>query len=309
MFSGHIIDVVYMSDFDLNLVRTFVLLYETRSVTATAESMHLTQPTVSYGLQKLRRRFDDELFRRTGAGLIPTTTASELYQPLCAALAGIEGIVSRSDAFDAATARTGFTIALSDLGEVALLPRLLTRLRTDAPGSTLTVRPLDVEGAEAQLGRGEIDAFIASPLICSQRLARIPLFSESYVGMVGQEHPRLRGNPVTEADLAAEEHVTVFGPNGHHGPRRALNAHGMNVALEVTRFSSLPYLLRGGELVAMAPRKVAEVFADTQPVRLFEVPFEIESVEVSIYARHPHARSSAQRWLVEFMHRVLAERK
>src|SRR4051794_41861026 len=58
------IETVYVADFDLNLVRVFVLLYETRSVTATAEAVRVSQPTVSYSLGKLRRRFDDELFRR-----------------------------------------------------------------------------------------------------------------------------------------------------------------------------------------------------------------------------------------------------
>ncbi|MFF9814943.1 LysR family transcriptional regulator [Streptomyces sp. NPDC014006] len=55
-----------MRSFDLNLARIFILLYETGSVTATADTPHLTQPTVSYSLAKLRRHFGDD-FRRTGA--------------------------------------------------------------------------------------------------------------------------------------------------------------------------------------------------------------------------------------------------
>lgn len=298
-----------MTDFDLNLVRTFVLLYETRSVTATAESMHVTQPTISYGLQKLRRRFGDELFRRTGTGLVPTTTARELYEPLHAALATIESAVSGTQTFDPATAQTGFTLCLSDLGEVSLLPRLMDAVRRRAPGVTLTVRPLDVGNAADQLGRGEIDAFIASPLISSQRVARIPLFAEGYQAMVAADHPRLRGTRPSRAQLADERHITVFGPTGHDGPRKALEAHGLSgrIALEVTRFSALPYLVRYSELVAIVPRNVAEVFATAHRVRLLELPFDVEPVRVSIYARHSHARSSAQRWLIDLMHEVLTE--
>ena len=55
-----------MSDFDLNLTRVFVLLYETGSVTITADTLHVTQPTISYSLRKLRRHFDDVLFQRSG---------------------------------------------------------------------------------------------------------------------------------------------------------------------------------------------------------------------------------------------------
>jgi DNA-binding transcriptional LysR family regulator len=297
-----------MRDFDLNLVRTFVLLYETRSVTATAESLHVTQPTISYSLQKLRRRFSDELFRRTGGGLVPTTTARALYEPLHSALSRIETAVSGAwSSFDPATARAAFTLCLSDLGEISLLPRLMAALPSRAPGVTLTVRPLDVGGAADQLGRGEIDAFIASPLLSSQRVARIPLFSEGYLGMVALDHPRLRGDRVSFEALAAERHVTVFGPTGHDGPRRALEARGLldRVVLEVTRFAALPYLVQDGELVTMVPRMVADLFAAEHRVRLFELPLDVEPAQVSVYTRHAHARSPAQHWLVGFMSEVL----
>ena len=298
-----------MRDFDLNLVRTFVLLYETRSVTATAESLHVTQPTVSYSLQKLRRRFADELFRRGGGGLVPTTTAQALYPPLHSALAEIESTLSGARSFDPATARARFTVCLSDIGEVSLLPRLMAALPSVAPGVSLTVRPLDVDSAVDQLGRGEIDAFIASPLIDPQRVARIPLFTEGYVGMVGADHPRLRGPRPSPAELTREQHVTVFGPTGHHGPRRALEAHGLldRVVLEVTRFSTLPYLVQDSDLVAMVPRLAADVFATDHRVRLLELPFEIEPAQVSVYARHSHARTPAQHWLAGFMHEHLSE--
>jgi DNA-binding transcriptional LysR family regulator len=297
-----------MRDFDLNLVRTFVLLYETRSVTATAESLHVTQPTISYSLQKLRRRFSDELFRRTGTGLEPTTTARALYEPLHGALSAIETTVSGAWSFDPASARAAFTLCLSDLGEISLLPRLMAALPSCAPGVTLTVRPLDVANAAGQLGRGEIDAFIASSLIDSQRVARIPLFSEGYLGMVSRDHPRL-GTEVSVGALAAERHVTVFGPTGHDGPRRALEAYGLldRVVLEVTRFAALPYLVQDGELVAMVPRLVAEMFAADHRVRLFELPLDVEPAQVSVYTRHPHSRSPAQHWLVGFMREVLGQ--
>ena len=295
-----------MRDFDLNLVRTFVLLYETRSVTATAESLHVTQPTISHSLQKLRRRFSDELFRRTGGGLVPTTTARALYEPLHRALSDIESAVSGARSFDPASARAAFTLCLSDLAEISLLPRLMAALPSQAPGVTLTVRPLDVDRAADQLGRGEIDAFIASPLISFQRVARIPLFSEGYLGMVSRDHPRL-GPRVSFDELTAERHVTVFGPTGHNGPRRALEDCGLldRVVLEVTRFAALPYLVQDGELVAMVPRLVAEMFAAEHRVRLFELPLEVEPAQVSVYARHAHARSPAQHWLVGFMREVL----
>jgi len=88
---------------DLTQVRTFVHLYETRSVTATAEAMRVSQPTVSYTLSKLRRRFGDDLFVRTPRGLLPTGISPHLYEPLRAALEEIDRAVTSAEKFDPAT--------------------------------------------------------------------------------------------------------------------------------------------------------------------------------------------------------------
>src|SRR4051812_49741524 len=85
-----LIETLYVTGFDLNLVRVFVLLYETRSVTATAEAVRVSQPTVSYSLGKLRRRFDDELFRRGRGGLLATVGADPLYEPLPGAVSRLQ---------------------------------------------------------------------------------------------------------------------------------------------------------------------------------------------------------------------------
>ena len=39
---------------DLNLLRSFVAIYETRSLTAAAEGLYVTQPAVSQALGRLR---------------------------------------------------------------------------------------------------------------------------------------------------------------------------------------------------------------------------------------------------------------
>ena len=64
-----------MSSMDLNVVRTFVTVYETGSVTAAARLLHLTQPTVTHALNKLRRQMNDELFVRSRTGVTPTAVA------------------------------------------------------------------------------------------------------------------------------------------------------------------------------------------------------------------------------------------
>ncbi|MHA6799665.1 LysR family transcriptional regulator [Bounagaea algeriensis] len=300
-----------MTAFDLNLVRTFVLLYETRSVTAAAEAVHVSQPTVSYGLGKLRRHFGDELFRRSRDGLVPTAMADRLYEPLQQSLAGIQHAIDPVHAFDPSTARTRFTVGLSDLGEASLLPQLLRPLRTRAPGVSLVVRPLDTADSPRQLSRGEVDAFIATPVLSSPQLRRIPLFAEGYLAMVAEDHPRLREQSVAAAQLRAERHILVDASSGHVGPKLALETLELSdhVALQVTNFSVLPYLVQDSELVAVVPEYAGRAYAASHPVRLLHLPISLEPLDIALYALPDRSRSPAQRWLVDFLQRTLAEQR
>lgn len=310
-FRSECIDDVDVSSFDLNLVRVFVLLYETRSVTATAEAVHLTQPTVSYSLGKLRRRFDDELFRRGRTGLEPTVLADRLYEPLRESLAGISRAIDPGRSFEASTATDVFTLALSDLGEASLLPRLVDALSVDAPSVSLTVRTLDIATAPDQLARGHLDAFVATPVLTAPQLHRIPLFAEGYLGMVAASHPRVRGPATTVAELRRERHVLVENPSGHLGPELALESWGLldSVAVRVSRFSVLPYLVQGSDLVAIVPAHAGRDYAASHPVRLLRLPTALEPLEVALYARPEASRTAPQRWLVAFLHHHLWEER
>ena len=74
---------------DLNLLKTLDALLETRSVTAAAARLSLTQPTVSGMLARLREAFDDPLFVRAQRGIMPTPRAEALAAPLRHALHNI----------------------------------------------------------------------------------------------------------------------------------------------------------------------------------------------------------------------------
>lgn len=288
-----------VAQLDLNLARTFVLVYETRSVTAAASILGVSQPTVSYGLGKLRRQLHDGLFLRGPGGLVPSSEAERLYPPLRAAIASMEDAFAASVEFDPEQP-TRLSLGLSDLGEVTVLPSVLAELATRAPLADLHVLAFDVATATDQLTRGEVDAIIASPMLESPRLHRTPLFTEGYAGMVAAGHPRLNGATPSSEEFARERHVVVEGATGHPGPRRALHEHGLDdrIAVRVTRFATLPYVVQQSELVAIVPERVAGVLARTHPVRVFALPWTITPVEVAAYTRRAPGRSATQRWFL-----------
>lgn len=147
-----------MNQIDLNLMRTFVLLYETGSVTHTAERLYVTQPSVSYALARLRELFEDRLFVRTRQGMEPTIAARQLYPALRDALQQLQDAIESSRDFEPATCTRRFRLALTDLGEMALLPKLMRRLHEQAPQAELEVVPLeiDLQWYHFQLGLGRL---------------------------------------------------------------------------------------------------------------------------------------------------------
>jgi DNA-binding transcriptional LysR family regulator len=75
-----------ISSFDLNLFVIMNSIYTEGSLTKAAEVVGITQPAVSNALSRLREKFDDELFVRTGAAwsqLKKQRILLKIYKMLC----------------------------------------------------------------------------------------------------------------------------------------------------------------------------------------------------------------------------------
>src|SRR5688572_13428568 len=69
---------VYGRDLDLNLLRVFVVVAETGSVTKAASRLYVTQPAVSAALRRLLTAVGQPLFARAGRGLSLTARGRRL---------------------------------------------------------------------------------------------------------------------------------------------------------------------------------------------------------------------------------------
>ena len=121
------------SRLDLNLVRVFVAIYETRSVTQAADRLDVTQPTVSHSLARLREAYGDRLFVRSAQGLAPTARCEQLFEQLAQSLSTIEASLDEQQPFDPASSNRRFRLAMSDIGALYFAPPLLRRFQQVAP--------------------------------------------------------------------------------------------------------------------------------------------------------------------------------
>lgn len=285
-----------MSLADLNQLRTFVVLYELRNVTAAAGRLHVTQPTVSYTLRRLRERFGDDLFRREGHEMVPTSRATQLFGPLHEALAQIDAAVSDPEAFDSASFGGELALALTSIGEQTFLPPIMATLGREAPGLHLQVARLDADQVEDGLIRGTIDLAITVSVLSTPRLWRTNVRSVEYVAISSGAHPL----PPTGPDMfAGRRFVRVSARGGHLFPVQALVEHDLmpQVALTVEGYATVPAVLEATDLVVFLPRHVAEVFCGWFPgLRIAELPWPGHSTPVALYTRGEVSLSPAQRW-------------
>lgn len=280
------------------LLQLFDRLYDTRSVTRTAEQLGQSQPTVSLGLGRLRAQLGDPLFVRVPGGMAPTPRADALIQPCREILEALRRLPTWQPGFDPATTRRRLRIGMTDASHVTLLPRLLADLHDAAPGLRLEIAGIDGHTGRA-LESGELDLAIGHVPWLGDGLYQQQLFEQDWVCLSRRAHPRLDGAVLDAAAYCAEGHVLIAAGTGAHLLDQALVRARIErrVVLELPGFLGLGALVGSTDLIVTLPRHIGTTLADTHALQLHACPVEVEgfAVRQHWHARHHHDEGS--RWL------------
>src|SRR5687767_3888076 len=145
---------------DLNLLPIAFALYDELSVSRAARLLGMSQPAVSMALRRMRETFDDPLFIRVASGIAPTPRAHAIIQAARPLVARLHEDLLRGQTFDPSTSTRPFTLALSDVGEMAFLPRVQARLRPLAPHCAIRAASVASTQLAHELEKGDIDVAI-----------------------------------------------------------------------------------------------------------------------------------------------------
>lgn len=109
-------------------IKTFQKAYETRSISQTATSLFISQPTVSVRIKKLEQNLHVSLFERKGKkGLYPTANADQFYQDSQKILKTWEDAINNLD-IPYQNKKTKCIIGASELVTDKILARLISRI-------------------------------------------------------------------------------------------------------------------------------------------------------------------------------------
>jgi DNA-binding transcriptional LysR family regulator len=289
---------------DLNLLRVFDAIFQTRSVTVAASNLHLTQPAVSKQLNRLRELLEDPLFVRTNDGMAPTPRAEALAGPVRQALSEVRNAIERQLGFDPRSADRTFRIFTSDLGQMVFLPKLLDLIAREAPAVNIhtvqvpaqRMRGVALESGDVDLAVGHFEEFEGS-------IHQQVLFEEHYVGIVRANHPTIHGT-ITFEQFAQTPHLVYQPSGGGHGSQenvvdKAFGAAGVErrVAVRVAHTMGITSIVSNTDLLVVVPHRLAQACAELVEVAVLDLPIEIPRFNIAQYWHDRFHTDPGNRWL------------
>lgn len=280
---------------NLNLLPILWSLLSTRSVTRTAEQLHMSQPGVSDALAKLRIHYDDELLVRTGNEMQPTQLALALKTRLNESIEALEHVVER-ESFDPKKLERRFVVSTADSVVLVLVNSIIGGLREEAPG--VSVQFADLQADYLQLVRsGEVDLLIGPQnVIQSSGLEQTELYQETLVCIARKSHPKING----KLDVRAYNELVHAAFRANHQTAASLETtvvgEGQDDIVRLPQQTLLPGIVEESDLVALVPSRVADYFVKRFEIQILKPPFEVPVVPIAAFWSRIHDRDLAHRW-------------
>nr|WP_032863877.1 LysR family transcriptional regulator [Acinetobacter vivianii] len=293
---------------DLNLVKVFITIYDTQSVSIAAERLNITQPSVSHNLSRLRYIFKDQLFTRTKDGMIPTAYSTQLYESLNQPFIDIENTISKVTNFDIANSERCFKIALTDIGAMYFLPKIYESLEKIAPNISLEVVTVDMNKLTDWLITGKVDAAICNRNLEDRNLNTLRLFQEKYVCLLSKDI-QLVNHQLTLETFLKENHAVVLASTGHNLIENYLNQKGLRrkIKLRVPQFSILNELIEKHNLIVTVPMRIGAFFKSNTNIKIYDLPFELPEIDVTLHWYKKAGDIMAQKWFIDFLQDTLSQ--
>jgi LysR family transcriptional regulator, cyn operon transcriptional activator len=286
---------------EIRLLRYFAAVAETRSFTRAAETLGVSQPTLSHQIRKLESDLGTLLFER-GARHVTLTSAGATFKPFCdrtlkeldsgvLAIADLKGLVR-------GTLRMAVfhSFANSGLGPVFAQFALLH------PGVKIEARLLSRVDMERGLLAGDLDFAIAYICDDAEHIVAEKLFDEELVLVVGSRRTipgnRLAMRRIVDFPLVlltpefgARQYLERFFASRRLTPKVAIEMNAVDPILALVRDSDLATVVSQGAVDASTP--------GVHVVRLFD---PAPRRGLAILWRRGGYRSAAALRLAEMIH-------
>lgn len=287
----------FANQLDWNLLRTFMVIVQERSITLAAHRLSVTQPSVSAALRRLEERLERRLIERGGAAAFQPTAAGEVLYRHCAEIYGI--VTAVPNALDAAHAVVQGIVTLHLSGHIhwPALPDLIAAYRQQFPLVRFRVRRGICGDILSQLAQknatlGVISAEDARPVLTHRKLF------DQEMGHYA------RAGTLAPAGALAARNAPVVGYEGEQTgtPLAALSIHRIRAGLEGATVAEAPdcdalaALVRAGAGIGALPRRYAH-----DDAQLAELPLDPVTLPVYLVRHEQVSLSPAEQSFLQYL--------
>jgi DNA-binding transcriptional LysR family regulator len=274
---------------DLNLVRIFITIYESESITESAKILHVTQPSISYALKKLRFNFNDELFIRQTVKMIPTAKAKKIYKVFKNSLLQIDHLLEE-EKYDINKIKGEIKIAVSDLGSLFFIPFIYDKIIEMAPNVNLEVIQLDNDNIKKSILRGEVDICIGNKIDELKDLCFDIILKDEYIGIID-------ANQVyDEKNIKEYSFISVSSHAGHKYLEKWMEFNNLTIKLKIPNFNSLDYMIKTNNHIAIVPYTATQHIKSK--IKIIDLPFDLPILEIGIYKSNNSMNSKLCQWIL-----------
>ncbi len=287
-------EIDYLS-LDGKSLRLLQLIYRTGSVSAAAARLGVNQSTVSHNLERLRRLLNDQLFIKSGRGVVASAKVEAMQDAIEEVLAGMER-VANPQPFDPQSCRREFTLAANDFEHDIVVPLLFRLLARQAPSAQL--RTMISQAADFDpLYTAQIDVILtprkpsATASLVSQHLLSdtFSLYYDASVrdapadlpSFLRAKHARVRFEDSPSSAALIDIKLEALGENRH-------------ITYTAPNFAALGAVMRGSELVAVCPSRLAQ--GSLQGLNSCALPIALEPIDFKMIWHVKHRQSAEHVW-------------
>ncbi|CAB3800558.1 PCP degradation transcriptional activation protein [Paraburkholderia ultramafica] len=303
-------DARQLREIDLNLLVVFKDIMETRNISATARRLNMSQPAASNALARLRATVGDELLVRSGQTMQPTRLAALIARDVEEGMTLLQAALSRRETFDPGSDARRFVIAMTDVGEVYFMPRLLAYCAQHAPHVRLEVSYASGAALRNGLQEGYIDLALGPHDDMSDSWLQVRLFKQHCVSLFRASHPFASQPPTTLAAYRAARHVFVSNPASPYVEiQQRMEKAGIRLSSndQLSSFLTAPFIVAATDYVVTVPFKLAEQFAGPLSLRLIRPPIRLPELETHCFWHRRRLADLGLVWLRKVIVQLFAE--
>lgn len=286
---------------DLNLLTVFDAVMQEQNITRAAHMLGMSQPAVSNAVARLKVMFNDELFVRYGRGIQPTARAFQLVGSIRQALQLVQNELPGSG-FEPLSSERVFNLCVCSPLDNYLTSIILNKVNEVAPHIHMVFKSSLNQNTEHQLRYQEIEFVLGYEEFRRPEFACVPLFNDEMVMVASKKHPRING-PVSEEVLYQEEHAVVSLDRyaSFSQPWYDTLDKQSRIAYQGMALISVLNVVSQTHLVAIAPRRLADEFAEQIGLQVLPLPMKLNSRTCYLSWHEAAGRDKGHQWMEELL--------